>query len=80
MKITEMRKQLESHGIFVGKRDPKRNTRFSGQYMICENLDEGPSEDARNGGYCIVGHNLAALIEDAYSHFESHFEHFLENL
>ena len=62
-----MVKNLTECGWFVGVRDPKRNTDFEGVYMVCEDLSEGPSEDARNGGFCIVGNDLAVLVEEAYS-------------
>lgn len=61
---------LESHGFYVGKRDPKRNKAFRGKWMVCADVNEGPSMDAGDGGFCIVGDNLQALIQEALEHNE----------
>ena len=62
------KRELRKHGFFVGKRDPKRNKAFRGQFMVCEReaLKEPPSDDAGNGAFCIVGDNLNALIAEAH--------------
>lgn len=59
-------RELEAAGFFVGKRDPNRNRVFKGSFMICENLDVGPTDCAKTGGYCITGDNLPRLIETAH--------------
>ena len=65
--MTEEKRKLRKHGFFVGKRDPKRNRAFRGQFMVCEReaLKEPPSDDAGKGAFCIVGDNLQALITEA---------------
>lgn len=64
---------LQSYGFAVGKRDPRLNTRFPGAFMVCEVSDEEeltrdydlPTEDGANGPWCVVGDDLAALVEQA---------------
>ena len=67
--MERMKQELEAHGFFVGKRDPKRNRAFKGEFMVCdlEALKLPPSDDASTSGFCIVGNNLAALVVDAYN-------------
>jgi hypothetical protein len=65
------RKELQDAGWFVGKRDPKRNRAFRGKYMVCEDPNYGPTDDAREGGFCIVGDNLDSLIFEAYATLEA---------
>jgi hypothetical protein len=67
--MEQMQRELEQAGFFVGKRDPNRNKAFRGQFMVCQDTTEGPSDDASTTSYCIVGDNLNALIRDAYDHF-----------
>lgn len=59
-------KELISIGYYIGPRDPKRNKAFRGAYMVCEDTTTGPSDDAGNGGFCIVGNDLTELVEDAH--------------
>jgi hypothetical protein len=59
-------RELEAAGFFVGQRDPQRNRVFKGSLMICANLNVGPTDCAKTGGYCITGDNLARLIETAH--------------
>lgn len=54
-------------GYYIGIRDPARNSAFDGAYMVCADVTEGPSEDASNTGFCIVGDDLKELIEEAYA-------------
>ena len=57
---------LLSHGYFVTARDPKRNTDFEGDFMVCQDLNEAGGKDASNGEYCIVGDDLGDLVNEAY--------------
>lgn len=57
-------------GLFVGRRDPLRNSDFAGRWMVCEDLHAGPTKDGGVGGYCIVGDDLSAMIREAYDHFD----------
>lgn len=69
MTLTEYRKHiLRIHGFHVGERDPTRNASFEGQYMVAD-LDSAPGPDASSGGYCIVGDDLDALVNEAFQHF-----------
>ncbi len=66
---SEMRQQLEACGFVVGERDPRLNTNYTGEYMVAEAYDESdelPTQDGRNGPWCIVGDDLDALIAEAY--------------
>jgi len=67
-----MKVQLRAIGLIVGRRDPRRNTAFRGRYMVAEPIDPEllPTESARVGGYCIVGDNLAALVNEAHGWFQ----------
>lgn len=59
-------------GLIVGDRDHQRNTAFKGRFMVAEPISDPallPTIDARRGGYCVVGDNLPALIETAFSWF-----------
>lgn len=65
--IFEKAKALHGKGIFIGPRDPQRNSFYPGAFMVCEDTEAGPSEFAgMGGGYCIVGDDLAFLITEAY--------------
>lgn len=59
-------KALEAEGFYIGPRDPNRNKAFQGEWMVAEDLDVGPTDDASTGGFCIVGDDLDALVNDAY--------------
>ena len=66
----EDKASLEKLGFIVGVRDPKMNTAFLGKYMVSEHYEENHTQV--DGGqahsvWCIVGDNLALLIEDAAS-------------
>jgi len=65
-------KVLRRLGFLVGERDPRRNTAFRGAFMVAEPIDEDelPTESAARGGWCVVGDNLAGLVEDTCSAFE----------
>lgn len=64
----EMRKWLESYGYIVGARNPRRNTDFTGAFMVAEPCDESemPTKDASNGPWCLVGDDLGELIRETY--------------
>lgn len=52
-------------GYFVGRRDKKRNTKYEGKYMVCWDVDfDQTTEDASIGGYCVVGDDLQALLDN----------------
>lgn len=63
--LFEMGRALHAAGYYVGPRDPERNRTVSGEFMIAEALDVGPTDDASAGGFCIVGDDLAELIREA---------------
>lgn len=67
--IERMKELLEKAGFTVGARNPHLNTAFKGCFMVVEPYDESelPTEDGRNGPWCIVGDNLDALIVEAYN-------------
>lgn len=70
--LFHMQMALNSDGIYVGVRDPRRNTDYKGEFMICESPEYGEygsTKDAESGGYCIVGNDLDEMIIDAYNHF-----------
>lgn len=66
--VAEKRAFLENYGWFVGIRDRRLNTNYDGSFMVVEPYDDSdvPTEDARNGPWCIVGDDLDALIEEGY--------------
>lgn len=67
----EQARSLHEAGYFIGPRDPERNKAFEGAFMVCQDVNAGPTDDARRGGYCVVGHDLDDLIVNAYRwHFE----------
>jgi hypothetical protein len=70
--ILLMREALERTGFFVGSRDPKRNTDYEGEYMVCDTdcLDLPESRDAAGGLYCVVGPDLDELTREAYYHHD----------
>ena len=60
---------MESYGFFVGERDPNRNRNFPGKFMVAQPVEEGdeyPSDDASDGGYCMVGDDFDELINESY--------------
>ena len=71
----EMTSRLREWGFVVGKRDPRINTRFEGSFMVVESHEESelPTEDGRNGPWCIVGDDLAALVREAYGVWEGDY-------
>jgi hypothetical protein len=61
--ITAYTKELEAAGWYVGERNPKRNKKFEGKFMVCEDPEfSGESDDATTTGFCIVGNELSNLI------------------
>lgn len=67
-RFLNMAKALFAAGFYIGPRDWERNSLYDGEWMVCENLDVGPTQDASTGGYCIVGDDLNDLIWTAYHH------------
>lgn len=66
--IIEMRSILD-RGYVIAPRDKRINQIYNGKYMIVEEGYENrelPTADGSNGPWCIVGDNLADLIEQAY--------------
>jgi hypothetical protein len=59
---------LQSRGFVVGDRDPQLNRAFTGRYMVAGVYDtsETPTDDGRNGPWCIVGDNVEDLVRHAY--------------
>jgi len=53
---------LHAQGFYIGPRDPQRNRLHAGAWMICEDTETGPTDDASEGGFCIVGDDLSELI------------------
>jgi len=66
---TEIYAKLEAAGFYVGARNPLLNQAFSGQFMVADlnEWDGKASESAADGPPCIVGDDLANLIDDAAS-------------
>ena len=58
--------RLYSMGYYIGPRDPERNKAFNGRYMVCADVFEGPSDDASDTRFCVVGDNLDELVNEAY--------------
>ena len=60
---------IEGYGFVVGDRDPRYSTALEGKYMIAQPLEEHelPTEDARAGGWCVVGDDMDDLIAEAYN-------------
>jgi hypothetical protein len=68
MTLEERIKELQTIGMFVGARDPNLNQAFSGRYMVAEPYEPGTvTEAASNGPWCIVGDDLAELVNDAFN-------------
>ena len=70
MTLFEKSKYIASIGYYIGLRDPNRNKAFVGKFMICEELDEGPSDDSSGGEWCIVGDDLEELVTLSYDAVE----------
>ena len=69
MTMFDMAKALHERGLYIGPRDPQRNTDFDGVFMVCEDVNvPAPTRDASRGGFCIVGDDLHDLIRNAYRH------------
>lgn len=64
---------LKAKGFVVGPRDFNMNRAFEGRYMVAEPYEPGTVQDDAQGGdgvWCIVGHDLDKLCEEAVSFFE----------
>lgn len=59
---------LQAMGFVVGDRDPRLNTLYPGAFMVAEEYEdsETPTQDGRNGPWCIVGDSLHALCVEAF--------------
>jgi len=59
---------LLAYGYEVGNRNPRVNTDFVGAYMVVESYDESelPTQDGRDGPWCIVGDDLDNLIDRGF--------------
>jgi hypothetical protein len=69
MTFEEKKKWLEARGMTVGARDPNQNRAFEGDFMVAEPVLDGdpyPTDDARDGRFCIVGKELTPLVNEAY--------------
>lgn len=72
MSIDQKIEVLRKMGFTIGERDPNFNRAFVGKYMVIEphEKSEGPTDDGRNGPWCIVGDSLVALVEEAFNCYE----------
>ena len=73
MTTEEKIRALRKMGFIMGTRDKRLNRKFKGSLMVAERYDDKtqkPTEDGSNGPWCIVGDNLSALIDEAYSLWE----------
>ena len=61
--------RLRYLGFYVGPRHSNRNMAFIGTYMVAEHVFSDSTDDARTGGYCVVGDNLDELVTDAFNYF-----------
>ena len=71
MNIAEKQAALLAYGYIVGERDLHMNTAHPGNVMVAEAHSSIPTKDGSNGPWCIVGNDLAALIDEAYEHLMS---------
>lgn len=65
---------LKGLGWTVGPRDPRVNTAFAGQYMVCQPHEphELPTRDASQGPWAVVGDDLADLVCEAWTFINDH--------
>lgn len=68
MTVDEKKRALEAEGFIRGARDQRLNRFFRGDFMVVESHEESelPTDDGRDGPWCIVGDDLSELIEIAY--------------
>jgi hypothetical protein len=59
---------LEQYGFTVGVRDPRLNSDYPGQFMVVESHEECelPTRNGSNGPWCVVGDDLADLIDRGF--------------
>lgn len=59
---------LLSYGYTIGQRDSRLNRNYEGVFMVVEAYDEDmlPTDDGRNGPWCVVGDNLEELVNKAF--------------
>lgn len=76
-----MIEMLQLYGFTIGKRDPRLNTRYPGAFMVVEIADMNdeaevssynlPTEDGRDGPWCVVGDDQSDLIRRAFDYLMS---------
>ncbi len=67
-------KVLRAYGYYVGPRDPRLNTRYSGTWMVMEHATiaeaeaacDLPTESSANGPWCLVADDLRWLVQEAF--------------
>jgi hypothetical protein len=64
---------LKEHGFTVGVRDHRLNTNYAGAFMVVEAHEQSelPTEDGRNGPWCVVGDSLSELIDQGFDYLVS---------
>lgn len=69
----QRKKYLESLGFIIGKREPRLNTDYNGNFMVSQPYEESdlPTKDGSQGPWCIVGDDLESLIDEAYQTFKN---------
>lgn len=70
--MDDKRKFLEDRGFIIGERDPNMNTAFAGRFMVAEPYEAGHTQPDGMGGdgvWCVVGDDLAHLIETSADFF-----------
>ncbi len=67
--ILDRLEKVRAIGLLAGDRDRKRNRAFSGSFMVAEPYDKA-TDDANEGGFCIVGNDLLSLLDEAIRHFD----------
>lgn len=72
MTIDQKIDALRRMGFIVGERDPRLNRKYAGKFMVAESFEdcEVPTNDGSNGPWCIVGDDIDALVNDAFSIWE----------
>ena len=71
--FTERVGVLLSYGFTIGQRDPRINSNYPGQFMVVEPYEESqlPTQDGRNGPWCVVGDNLSTLVCQGFEYLQS---------
>lgn len=60
--------RLTELGFVCGTRDSRLNRNYPGAFMVveCHEENELPTDDGRNGPWCIVGDDFPALVAQAW--------------